>query len=170
MKPVFSYLTIGCLVAGVVCLMLLFTPLGKRPLDALFPVGEVEPIDFKNLRLQRTSNQYLACPRGYCSTQPDAEIGEFSVPVEKLRDSFQANIAAESRVELLADQDGLQFDYVQRSARFRFPDVVTVRFISLSSSRSTLAIYSRSIYGKTDFGVNGKRIKMWLRKLQAAAK
>ena len=59
-------------------------------------------------------------------------------------------------------EDGRQIDYVQRSARFRFPDIITVRFISASPSQSTLAIYSRSIYGGRDFGVNRERINAWL--------
>ncbi len=65
-----------------------------------------------------------------------------------------------------APTKGQQFDYVQRSARFRFPDIITVRFISVSSSQSTLAIYSRSIYGKSDFGVNRERIDAWLKTLR----
>ncbi len=67
------------------------------------------------------------------------------------------------------DEEGQQFDYVQRSARFRFPDIITVRFISVatyhSESQSTLAIYSRSIYGEDDFGVNRERIEGWLKTL-----
>jgi len=64
---------------------------------------------------------------------------------------------------LVADQERYQFEYVQRSARFRFPDIIVVRFISVSPSQSTLAIYSRSVYGKSDFGVNRERIEAWLR-------
>ncbi len=82
----------------------------------------------------------------------------------QLRERWREVLAAQPRVELVAeDEEGLQFDYVQRSARFRFPDIITVRFISVSSSQSTLAIYSRSIYGKSDLGVNRERIEAWLK-------
>ena len=70
-------------------------------------------------------------------------------------------MSAQPRVEVLAENDQ-QIDYVQRSARFRFPDIITVRFISVAPSQSTLAIYSRSVYGKSDFGVNRERIESWL--------
>lgn len=170
MKPVLGYLLIGCLITSVVGAALLFTPLGKRPLEALLPVGDIKPINFRKLELPLTPNQYLVCPPDYCSTKPHAESGEFDVSLDQLRKRLQKDIAAEPRVELLADQDGLQFDYVQRSARFRFPDIVTIRFIPLSPSRSTLAIYSRSIYGNSDFGVNRERVETWFRKLRAAAK
>ena len=169
MKRVFGYLLMGCLVPGVVGAVLLFTPLGKRPLEALLPVEDVKPIDFRKLELPHTPNQYLVCPPDYCGTQPHAESVEFDVSLDQLRERLRQEIAAEPRIELLADQDSLQFDYVQRSARFRFPDIVTVRFIFLSPSRATLAIYSRSIYGKSDFGVNRERVETWLRKLRAAA-
>jgi uncharacterized protein (DUF1499 family) len=67
---------------------------------------------------------------------------------------------------LAEDEEGQQFDYLQRSARFRFPDIVTVRFIAVSPAQSTLAIYSRSLYGKSDFGVNRERIDAWLKMLR----
>ncbi len=82
---------------------------------------------------------------------------------ERLRARWREVVAAQPRIELLAEyEDGAQIDYVQRSARFRFPDIITVRFISASPSQSTLAIYSRSIYGESDFGVNRERIDAWL--------
>ena len=81
--------------------------------------------------------------------------------VEDLRRRWQDLVAAQPRVEVLAETDR-QIDYVQRSARFRFPDVVTVRFIPVSPSQSTLAIFSRSLYGRSDFGVNRARIESWL--------
>ncbi len=85
----------------------------------------------------------------------------FDVSVDQLRERWREVVAVQPRVELLAE-GGEQFDYVQRSARFRFPDIITVRFISVSPSQSTLAVYSRSVYGKSDFGVNRKRIEAWL--------
>ena len=91
----------------------------------------------------------------------------FDVSVEQLCERWHEVVAVQPRVELLAkDEDAQQFDYVQRSAWFRFPDIITVRFISVSSSHSTLAIYSRSIYGNGDFGVNRERIDAWLKTLR----
>ena len=86
---------------------------------------------------------------------------------------FPSKIAQRGRMRdhtaaytLAEDKEGQQSDYVQRSARFRFPDIITVRFISVSSSQSMLAIYSRSVYGKSDFGVNRERIDAWLKTLR----
>ncbi len=163
MKTFLRYLAIVVLFIVVVGAVLLFTPLGKRPLTALFPVGTVETVDFAALRLTDKPNQLLMCPPEFCSANPNADSPVFDVSIEQLRARWREVIAAQPRGELLAeDDDGRQIDYIQRSARFRFPDIITVRFISDSPSQSTLAIYSRSIYGGSDFGVNRERIDAWL--------
>ena len=146
-------------IAGAV---LLFTPLGDRPLGALFPVGDLESVDFATLTPGDRPNRFLMCPPGLCG-KAQAESPRFDVSVDQLRAQWSKVVAARPRTALLTkDADGRQADYVQRSALFRFPDVITVRFIAVSESQSTLAIYSRSLYGKSDLGVNRARVETWL--------
>ena len=161
MKTILRYLLIAVVSLAVVAAVLLFTPLGERPLSALLSVGDFKAVDFADLELTEKPNQFLVCPPGMCNAVPHANSPMFDISVDQLRQRWREVVAARPRVELLAE-DGQQFDYVQRSARFRFPDIVTVRFISVSPSQSTLAIYSRSVYGKSDFGVNRQRIEAWL--------
>ena len=59
--------------------------------------------------------------------------------------------------------------YVQRSLVFRFPDTIWIQVLPLDANRSTLAIYSRSAYGRYDFGVNRSRVQAWLAAIVAAA-
>ena len=167
MKTIFGYLSISVLFAVVVAAVLLFTTFGERPLTALFSVGDVEAVDFADLKLTDNPNQFLMCPPGYCNANPHADSPVFDVSVEQLRERWRDIVTVQPHVKLLAeDKEGQQSDYVQRSARFRFPDIITVRFISVSSSQSMLAIYSRSVYGKSDFGVNRERIDAWLKTLR----
>ena len=71
------------------------------------------------------------------------------IPTNRLLPRWRDFLATQSRIETMAeDKDSQQFDYVQRTARFRFPDLITVQFISVSSAQSTLAIYSRPVCGK----------------------
>ena len=63
-------------------------------------------------------------------------------------------------------RDGLQYDFLQHSRIMRFHDSITVRFIPLRDTNSTLAIYSRSHYGYSDWNVNRKRVEAWLAALQ----
>ncbi len=167
MKTILGCLSIGVLIVVGVVAVLLFTPFGGRPLAALLPVGDVESVDFADLRLTDKPNQFLMCPPGLCGANPHADSPVLDVSFEQLREHWRRVLADQPRVELLAeDEAGQQFDYVQRSLRFRFPDLITVRFISVSFSKSTLAIYSRSVYGKSDFGVNRERIDAWLKTLR----
>jgi uncharacterized protein (DUF1499 family) len=162
MERSLGFLAIGCILIVAATTVLLFTPLGDRPLSAIFPVGDLKPIAFRNLKLARKPNQFLMCPPGYCDAKAHANSIEFEVPIDRLRERWQELMASQPRVTLLAEHKELQCDYVQRSARFRFPDIITVRFIPLSPSRSTLAIYSRSVYGSRDFGVNESRVEEWM--------
>ena len=156
-------LAAAILVVAIVLAILLLTPLGARPLDAVFSVGDVAPVDFATLSLSSKPNQYLLCPASLCKAKPNASSPVFELPADRLRAKWDAMVAKQPRVQRLNQSaDGMQIDYVQRSARFRFPDLVTVRFVPISPTQSTLAIYSRSIYGRSDFGVNKKRVEAWL--------
>jgi uncharacterized protein (DUF1499 family) len=163
MRAILGHLLIAVVVVIAVAAVLLFTPLGKRPLSALFSIGDFEAVDFEDLKLMDKPNQFLMCPPGICNGHADSPV--FDVPVDELRELWRDVVTTQPRVELLAE-NGQQIDYVQRSERFRFPDIITVRFISVSPSQSTLAVYSRSVYGKSDFGVNRKRIEAWLTNLR----
>jgi uncharacterized protein (DUF1499 family) len=163
MKTLLWYVLIALAVVVAGGAVLLLTPLGERPLKAVFAVGEVAPVDFATLEPSPDPNWFLVCPPELCAAGVRAESPIYDVPVDRLAERFRQVAAAQPRVELLAEhEDGLQLDYVQRSARFRFPDVITVRFVAVSPSQSTLALYSRALYGKGDMGVNRERVVAWL--------
>jgi uncharacterized protein (DUF1499 family) len=83
--------------------------------------------------------------------------------------AFDQVLAREPRISHSASDEGLgQYEWIQRSALMRFPDTITARFIALDAGASTLAIYSRSKFGRSDFGVNRARVSDWLAKLAAA--
>ena len=63
--------------------------------------------------------------------------------------------------------DRLQADYVVRSLVFNFPDLVVVQVDRSGADSSFLIIYSRSVYGRSDFGVNRRRVDTWLAVLKA---
>ena len=57
MKTILRCLSIGVLIVVAIAAVLLFTPLGERPLAALFAVGDIENVDFAELRLTVKPNQ-----------------------------------------------------------------------------------------------------------------
>ena len=164
MKAFLKSIAAAALLLALAAAAFLFTPLGEAPLSAVFPVGKLETLDFGDLKLTEKPNQFLVCPPGLCRGQ--AESAPFERSADDLKGLWHDLVMSKARVVLLRES-GDQLDYVQRSAHFRFPDIITVRFIPISQSQSTFAIYSRSLYGHSDLGVNRQRIETWLAELQA---
>jgi uncharacterized protein (DUF1499 family) len=127
------------------------------------------PIDFATLTRRKTPNDALVCPPGTCPrAKADAEPPAFTINAQRLAEKMRDVALADARVQRLDDgsrPDVLRF--VQRSALMRYPDIVDIRIIPLSAGAATLAIYSRSLVGSSDLGVNRKRVERWLAGLGA---
>lgn len=125
-------------------------------------------IAFETLVLKSSPNQHLVAPEGLCrNATPHQAAKRYDVPVADLTRAFLDMIADQPRVERLEMDESLgQYEFVQRSRFFRFPDVITIRFLPLEVDTSTLAIYSRSKVGYGDFGVNRRRVEMWLEQME----
>ena len=94
----------------------------------------------------------------------------FAVSADRLAAYWAEMITAEPRlVQIAAEPEQRRSVWMQRSAVFRFPDLVTVEFVALTPDRSSLALYSRARYGRYDFGVNRGRVLRWLSRLQQIA-
>ncbi|MGP1397399.1 MAG: DUF1499 domain-containing protein [Inquilinaceae bacterium] len=127
-----------------------------------------DAIDFTTLRPGDKPNRYLVCPPGLGVVAPDEASPVFDLPVDTLERRWFDMTARQKRVtRTAADPTLRQYTFVQRSRILGFPDVITVRFIPLDDATSTLAVFSRSRYGHTDFGVNRKRVQAWLAALRA---
>lgn len=120
--------------------------------------------DFKTLKLKGRDNKYLLLPEGFAGgDKPDATSPAFAISAAALANRAKDLWAKQARTELVRDIDSnLQFELVQRSAVFKFPDYVAIQAIDLGGGKAALAIYSRSKYGRSDFGVNKARIEAWL--------
>jgi uncharacterized protein (DUF1499 family) len=137
-------------------------------LESMLGVGDVPVIDFAALQRDDVPNKYLLCPKDMCTTRTDGVTPVFNVPVQQLQVAWDQMVAEQPRLQLLRrDVTNTQIDYVQRSRLLRFPDLITVRFVPVDETHSTLAIYSRSVWGQGDFGVNRARVEEWLARLQA---
>ncbi len=150
--------------ALIVLLPLLVVGLGReKSLEVVFGPIKVTPVDFATLALTPKPNQFLVCPPGYCAAGAHMLSPTFQGSAEDLRRRWLQMIAAQPRIEVgPADGEAMQYDYIQRTQVMRYPDSITVRFIPLTKDSATLAIYSRSHYGRSDFGVNEARIRAWL--------
>ena len=122
------------------------------------------PIDFTRLERPNSPNTALAAPTGF-TPAPDIATHKYGVPPETLLAAARAVAGAQPRTYFTAAFDTpRQLHYVARTALLNFPDLVTVQV----NDDSTLILWSRSVYGHSDFGVNRRRIEAWLTALDAA--
>jgi len=127
-------------------------------------------IDFATLVRPSTPNTYLVCPRDRCAAAPDEESPVYGISAENLFQLVLATLLAQPRTQLAQNQADLwRLVLIQRSFVFRFPDTVTIQVFARPNGRSTLAMYSRSNYGRSDLGVNRRRVRRWLALIAAGA-
>ena len=99
--------------------------------------------------------------------QPDLVLEPQPLPAQVVYEKVRMVFDSQPRTYVAAAfPDRLQVHYVVRSALLNFPDLVTVQVSSVAADRSTLVIWSRSVYGRSDFGVNRQRTLTWLAAMQ----
>jgi len=119
------------------------------------------------LKSRGSMNSELITPENFapqCSPPPSKVSPVYNVTVENLRDKFFETVKdnAQRTVISFADDETMTYGLIQRSLLLQFPDLITVQFIKIDENSSTLAIYSQSIYGAGDLGVNANRVENWL--------
>ena len=127
----------------------------------------LDTIDITQTVRHSTPNDALVCPERVCQkATADILAPIFPVPAGELQRKVGLVALSEPRTEELAcpaDTDcSKQSAFVQYSALFMWPDVIDVRVLDAGASASTLVIYSRSVFGYTDLGVNRVRVERWL--------
>lgn len=135
----------------------------------LLLLGCQEPpvqVDFKRLPEVKTQNLYIVCPPKYCNLKPNEISPVFPFDQNHLNVHWQAVVKHLPRLTLIAeDKEKLLFTYVQRTKYLHLPEVINVQLIPMDKNHSTLAIYSQSKYGFSDFGANKARVDEWLQKM-----
>ena len=122
------------------------------------------PLDFAALVRPATPNTALAAPSGF-QPQPDIVTRRYDLPPRQLYEAVRRVALAQPRTYAhTAYDERLQAHFVARSAVFNFPDLIAVQV----TPDSGLILWSRSVYGHGDLGVNRKRLLAWLAALDAA--
>ncbi len=116
------------------------------------------PMDMAHIQRPSTPNTALAGPAGF-SPAPDITTRHYDVVPDRLYAAIRRVAQTQPRTYLqVAYDDRLQAHYVARSAVFNFPDLIAVQV----NPDATLILWSRSAYGRSDLGVNRKRLTTWL--------
>ena len=169
MKIVTTIAGACALVAAVV--VLAFLGLGEVRFWQLFGDSDLGAVKLETVQRRSSPNDALACPKEFCISRTDLTPAVYAVPTDVLRAAFAKVIESEPKVTIVEKNDAEMTDrYVQRSAALGFPDTIVVKFLDRPGGQSTLALYSRSRFGESDFGANRARIERWLEKLASHAK
>ena len=124
-------------------------------------------LDFSHLVRPASPNTALAAPAGF-SPRPDLRTPVYPLPAPVLLARISAVAAAEPRTWPAGSFPAAgQADWVARSAVWNFPDLITAAVRADGSHHSTLILWSRSVYGYSDLGVNRARLRAWLAALAA---
>lgn len=141
----------------------------ERTWQSLFGSPDLGPVEFATLKRRSTPNDALICSADICPrAQPDAEPPVFPVPKDRLRGLVSDVVLAEPGTSLL-DRGQEQDRYLVRTRLMRFPDTVVVQVFDRGPDESTLALYSRSQIGRSDFGVNRRRLERWVARIGVLA-
>ena len=142
------------------------------PIASLFSKGtgglpKATPIDFRSLVLPSSPNTCLAAPAGghaqaHITVPPLPVDAATAWPVLRaLGDGFP-------RVTRYGEwPDRRQAQWVERSALMNYPDIIAAELVP-GPGGAGLFLFSRSLFGYSDLGVNRKRVEAWLAALDAA--
>ena len=136
-----------------------------------FPAAEglpiPRPMDVTGIVRPATPNTALAAPSGFMPP-PDIVTPTYPVSAGRLFGLVRDVASTQTRTYPAAlYPDQLQAHYVARSAVFNFPDLIMVQVVKSGADSSDLIVYSRSVYGQSDLGVNHRRVEAWLAALKA---
>jgi uncharacterized protein (DUF1499 family) len=125
------------------------------------------PLDFTTLKLPASPNT--------CLLTPSLAPGQGHLHRDPLPASPEAVMAALDRVAASMPRSfplarfpaRNQAQWVVRSALMNYPDIVVAEAVQVAGG-SGLWLYSRSLIGWSDMGVNRARVMTWLEALEAA--
>jgi uncharacterized protein (DUF1499 family) len=126
---------------------------------------DIGRVNFATLTRHATPNDALVCPAAHCPhAKPDAEPKTYSMASAELLARLKRIALAEPGTSELycgTDCDRI-VRILQHTRLMRFPDTIDIAVLSIGDNQSTLAIYSRSLIGRGDLGVNRARIERWI--------
>ena len=125
-----------------------------------------KPVSWSAFNPPRTPNYFLVCPETFCNDYGHS-APKFSIPIEDLFSEVIRVVSLQPRTKIISqDPDTKSLIAVQRTPLLRFPDVIQIQMVSLPNKHSSILLYSKSVYGHYDFGVNQSRCLDWLEQIQ----
>jgi hypothetical protein len=123
---------------------------------------DAAPLDFATLKLPSSPNAHLAAPPGTTNERHET-VPLLDAPVESAWAVLRSLGDGMERVWKMAEWPELrQAQWVARSRLMNYPDLINGQIVALPGGPG-LFLYSRSLIGYSDLGVNAARIAAWRR-------
>jgi uncharacterized protein (DUF1499 family) len=120
------------------------------------------PMDVSHIERPSSPNTALAAPAEFVP-KPDIVTPRYDVAAPRLYADILKVAGGQPRTfEAAAFPAQMQAHFVARSAWLNFPDLIVAQVTAEGPETSSLVLYSRSVYGYGDFGVNRARLVTWL--------
>ena len=118
-------------------------------------------LNFKSLKRPPKPNTCLVAPENHClAAEPDFEPPVLPLTPRGLFSKLNELIAEDRKWGALqADAEQMRLKFVATTGLMRFKDDIDIEIIPVDDGHATMAIYSRSRVGYSDFGTNRKRVK-----------
>lgn len=144
-----------------------FFAVGPERIWARIADADQGPVDVAHLRRRTVPNDSLACSTGFCARKADFALPVYAVAPSALMAALDAAVLADPDVSRV--DDGSRADYrryVARTPIMRFPDTVDA-LAGPAGKGAGLVLYSRSLFGRGDWGANRERLEGWAKALGA---
>lgn len=126
-----------------------------------------QPLDFATLRLPSSPNAHLAAPPG-ATAERHENIPLLHLPAETVWQALRSLGDGMERVWKMAEwPERRQAQWVARTRWMNYPDLLNGAVVELPGGTGVF-LYSRSLVGYSDLGVNKARIAAWRAALDAA--
>lgn len=120
--------------------------------------------DFSTLERPKAPNTALAADPGDTASPPDRPAPRFAASPADVMAAWDRMVRSEPRTTVVAT--GPVDHSVQRSRVLRLPDDIHAQ-VRPAGAGARMLVYSASRYGKGDLGVNGRRLRRWVARLEA---
>jgi uncharacterized protein (DUF1499 family) len=130
---------------------------------------EAQPLEFASLVLPRSPNTCLATPAWHPGFK-HLETPIYPVSTGRLFEVL-GQVAAEFPRTYPRGSwpERNQAQWVERSQIMNYPDIIMAEVVAAPTGGAGLFLYSHSLFGWSDMGVNRARVDRWLAALMRAA-
>ena len=127
---------------------------------------EAVALDIASLKLPASPNAHLLAPPGV-TTERHETVALRAIDPDAAHAALKATAEGRERVWVQAEFPSIrQIHWVERSRIMNYPDIIVGQVLTLPGG-TAYWLYSRSLVGHSDLGVNAARLRRWQADLDA---